>query len=116
MTVNGFDLSINIKTLIDSAINRSPREEQTNCVDILRKYNELTAAGHCIYQTANGDDFCQLLAQVFKQPLSSDRNVTGKAVEKYLRSKYTKKNFARTNLYERMVALIETIPEVEDVA
>ncbi len=116
VTVNGFDLSINIETLIDSAINRSPREEQTNFVDILRKYNELTAAGHCIYQTANGHDFCQLLAQVFKQPLSSDRNVTGKAVEKYLRSKYTKKNFARTNLYERMVALIETIPEVEEVA
>ncbi|ASJ41393.1 DUF4435 domain-containing protein [Vibrio vulnificus] len=114
--VNGFDLSINIEALIDSAIERSPREEQTNSECIINKYNELANAGHCIYQTANGHDFCQLLAQVFKQPFSSDRKVTDKAVEKYLRSKYTSENFAQTNLYERMVGIIKTTAEIEKVA
>lgn len=116
VTVNGFDLSINIEALIDSAIGRSQRAEQTNRVDIINKYNSLSGAGHCIYQTANGHDFCQLLAQVFKQPLSSDRKVTDKAVEKYLRSKYTKEDFAQTNLYEQMIALNETTAENEKVA
>ncbi|OOX56036.1 hypothetical protein BJL79_20530 [Vibrio parahaemolyticus] len=116
VTVNDFNVSINIQTLIEAAIRRSPRVEQTHCIDIYDKYVELNQAGYCIYQTANGHDFCQLLAQVFKQPLSSDRNVTVKGVEKYLRSKYTKENFERTNLYEQMIRLIETDAEVEEVA
>ncbi|EMY6611157.1 DUF4435 domain-containing protein [Vibrio parahaemolyticus] len=116
VAINGFDLTINIETLVDSAIERSPRGEQNNRADILSKYYELTSVGHCLYQTANGHDFCQLLAQVFKQPFSSDRNVTDKGVEKYLRSKYTKENFAQTNLYQQMTSLIETATEVGEVA
>ncbi|TQP32829.1 DUF4435 domain-containing protein [Vibrio cholerae] len=116
VSANGFNLTINIDNLIDSALSRSPRVNAVYRCMILDKYNELASAGHCMYQTANGHDFCLLLSQVFSQPFSSDKNVNDKAVERYLRSKYTTELFKETKLYQKMIATTGIDIETEKVA
>ncbi|MUJ20440.1 DUF4435 domain-containing protein [Aliivibrio fischeri] len=116
VSIDGFNLEVNIETLINEVIDRSPRVEQASYSDIFTKYNELVSAEHCFYQTANGHDFCQLLSCIFKQSFSSDRNVTDKVVEKYLRSKYTNEHFKTTNLYSQITTVTQGSTESSQVA
>ncbi|AZL83338.1 DUF4435 domain-containing protein (plasmid) [Aliivibrio salmonicida] len=116
VSINGFNLEVNIETLINEVISRSPRVDPDSYSGIFAKYNELVNAEHCFYQTANGHDFCQLLSCIFKQSFSSDRNVTDKVVEKYLRSKYTNEHFKATNLYSQITTVTQGSTESSQVA
>nr|WP_102384025.1 DUF4435 domain-containing protein [Vibrio lentus]PMH60634.1 hypothetical protein BCU64_18390 [Vibrio lentus] len=116
VSINEFDVTVNIDTLIDCVISRSQRVDTSNREDIISKYRELCDVDHCKYQTANGHDFCQLLSKVFSQPFSSDQNVNAKAVERYLRSKYTRDRFEHTSLYTQMISLVTSESEAGQVA
>lgn len=104
--INNYDFIFDIDTLVDYVIERSPRVTSDDKEKILAKYYELLSENHCIYQTTNGHDFCQLLAETFKQSFSNDKKLNDKAVEKYLRSKYTLDHFIDTNLYKNINSLL----------
>ncbi|WP_439899181.1 hypothetical protein [Photobacterium leiognathi] len=114
--IDNFNVTVDIDLLISKVLERSPRADLSEKVNIIKKYDEICEVRHCHYQTANGHDFCLILSKVFCQNFSNDKNIKTKDVERYLRCKYTHEHFKKTELFKLISSIEENNRAPEMVA
>ncbi|CQJ17718.1 Uncharacterised protein [Yersinia enterocolitica] len=104
--VESFNISFNFNNLLHSVIGRSKNFTSALSVEeIERKYREYEGRNAEKLHICNGHDFSNILALVYKQELSKDRNMNQDRVESHLRMGYPKEIFYNTDLYNNMKAI-----------
>ncbi|EKN5028879.1 TPA: DUF4435 domain-containing protein [Yersinia enterocolitica] len=101
--VNNFNVVFDYERLIQTILNRSPNfTNGLTKLEIKDKYNEYESRNESKLHICNGHDFSNILALVYKQELSRDRNMSHDRVESHLRMAYPKEIFYGTCLYRDM--------------
>lgn len=107
------DIKINLDTLIDVLISRSPqyKGDRYNLLKLFHEYNSLNLNNE---QINCGHDLTNIIANIFRQKeISFETNMDINKVESALRISYTKDLFKKTNLFRKISNRITSINELE---
>lgn len=104
--VDLLEIELNIDTLVDILISRSPNFSFTR-IDILSHYNSHLENDYDNEQINCGHDLTNIIACIFRQKeISLETNMEIKKVESALRLAYQKSFFEDTNLYQKTKSII----------
>ncbi|MDL9982353.1 DUF4435 domain-containing protein [Providencia alcalifaciens] len=101
IVANGINLTLNMDSLLDDLISKSPRfdSEIYSKEYVLGKYSFLKSTGYDKHHICNGHDFCEILSLCYRQEFSRDKNLNRDKIESDFRLTCTDTRFSESNLY-----------------
>lgn len=106
ITVENFDVSFNKEEYIDNVLERYKKELSRDY--LVELYLEYEMKNEDKLHICNGHDFTYMLSFIYKNNITTDKNISQERVEKTLRVFYSKDCFEKTKLYKNIQKIIES--------
>lgn len=111
ISVNKINVTVDIKTLIDELLTRSPSKPSYVTNEFLNgKIEEYNSKQGCDLQVCCGHDITNIISIIYRQKWASlETNMDSKKVESALRVGYQREFFKNTELYENILNFLEIV-------